>query len=439
MKISKRFCIQYGALAVPLFWLTISLFVFLPKFYIEQGVVSFQTLGIAAVLFRVVDAVLDVLIGRFLERSKKASYSLLKRIQVAALPLGLATIVVFTPSILSGYGLPPGILLLPFLLVFVVCLTAIQISYEGVIPNLASNYSERSRLLSYRSAGILIGSLLSSAAPFVLFQYVSKELAYLSIGIVIALLLNAIAILNARTISYSGEKAETEDMVNVFSRAKSLLAEAPVRNLVIAFVFTSIGAALPAALILFFVEHVIGSTRGPLFVAIYLLVAILSLPLWMLVAKRLEKNTCWIAGICLNAGALLYIFTLGSGDETAYGLAVAVSAIGYGSTILFPASMQADVVDYDQWKFGVRREAEIASLCLFTKKTFAALGLGLTFLLLGEGAGQLEGAFKSAPQLVKLRLFYALVPALISIFGVIWVAKYRLKESDVNRIQSELS
>ena len=435
----NRQYILYGAFALPLSWLTISLFIFLPKYYIDSGLVTLSGLGIIAVLFRVTDALLDILIGRYLEGKKSESHSLLKRIRITVMALSLAIFLVFYPAATSGFIFPQSLILGMAVLMLIATLTVVQISYDAVIPNLVSGYRERSTLISYRSAAILAGSLLASAVPTILYTGYSLSVSWLITGIILIILFNVSAALNEKFLRYKGEVRERVPIKRILLRASELIKEAPVRNLLIAFIFTSIGAALPAALILFYVENVIQSDNGPLFVALYILTAVISLPFWNWVGGKVEKNTAWMIGLLINAGMLFYIYTLGSGDEFRYGTAVIISAAGYGATLLFPTSMQADIVDYDQWRFGERRQAEIASVCLFTKKTFAALSLGVAFFVLGVsegGAGQVD--LDQEGVISMLKLFYALIPGLVSVAAIFWIIRYDLTDARLGGIQNDL-
>lgn len=430
----------YASLAVPLSWLTIAIFVFLPRFYIDQGIITFAGLGVLALVYRVLDAVLDVFIGRYLEGHKSKVITPFFRIAVVAPLLGLFIFIVFYPAITGYLYLPQNVTLIVATILLVVAVTTVQISYDSVVPDLVHDYVERSRLLGYRAVGLLIGSFLASATPFYLgYLGFDERSAWLIIGVTLALLFIISACLIFYSLKVTSKPMEQNiPLQKLLPRIKELLIEAPVYNLIIAYIFTSIGSALPAALILFYIQYVLGSTNGALFVGMYLLVAILSLPLWNFVSKKFEKNNSWILGILLNAGALFYIYTLERGDEFQYGIAVVLSAIGYGATLLFPASMQADLIDYDEHKNGVRRQAEIAALCLFVKKTFAAICLAGTFFLLGYTPGA-DVQFSTAKSIEILRILYALVPAVCSMMAIFWISRYRLNKGDLRIIQENLA
>lgn len=49
-------------------------------------------------------------------------------------------------------------------------------------------------------------------------------------------------------------------------------------------------AALPATLIFFFVEHDLASSRGPVFLVLYLGLGFLLVPAWVQLARRWEKK-----------------------------------------------------------------------------------------------------------------------------------------------------
>ena len=151
-----------------------------------------------------------------------------------------------------------------------------------------------------------------------------------------------------------------------------ILSNSPFRILLIAYTVGAFGAMLPATLILYYVEYVLGSDQDAanLFLVLYFLVGFLCLPGWIWLSRRFGKKESWILAMLINTGAFTGVFFLGSGDLNLYGLLVALSAIGYGATLALPSSMQADVIDYDELTSGARKEGAVYWFLVYCPRNF---------------------------------------------------------------------
>jgi GPH family glycoside/pentoside/hexuronide:cation symporter len=181
--------------------------------------------------------------------------------------------------------------------------------------------------------------------------------------------------------------------------------------LLVSYVAAAFGNNLPATLILYYVQYVLGSEQADLFLLIYFVTGILFLPGWVLLARKLEKKVTWLAAMAINTGAFIGVFFLGPGDAPIYGVLVFLSGIGFGATIAIPSAMQADVIDYDELLSGKRREGLYVGVWSVTKKLAAALGVGAALTILGQ-VGYVPNTDQTQQVQFALRVLYALVPSL---------------------------
>jgi GPH family glycoside/pentoside/hexuronide:cation symporter len=180
---------------------------------------------------------------------------------------------------------------------------------------------------------------------------------------------------------------------------------------------------LPATLILYYVEYVLGSSNAELFLLLYFITGILFLPGWVLMSRVLGKKWTWILSMGVNTGAFIGVFFLGPGDAWIYGILVIVSGVGFGATLAIPSAMQADVIDYDELLSGERREGAYVGLWSISKKLAAALGVGIALSTLGM-AGYQPNVTQPESVVFTLRLLYALVPSLCNLAALIIAVFY---------------
>jgi GPH family glycoside/pentoside/hexuronide:cation symporter len=197
----------------------------------------------------------------------------------------------------------------------------------------------------------------------------------------------------------------------------------PFIILLIAYTISAIGNNLPATLILFYVEYVLHSELADFFLLLYFVTGIIFLPGWISISRMIGKKPAWLASMAVNTGAFFGVFFLGPGDEMIYGILVFLSGIGFGATLAIPSAIQADVIDYDEWLTGERREGQYIGLWSISKKLAAAVGVGAGLSILGA-AGYTPNVEQSEQVKLVLRTLYALVPSVCNLIAILIALAY---------------
>ncbi|MEJ2155673.1 MAG: MFS transporter, partial [Desulfobacteraceae bacterium] len=194
-----------------------------------------------------------------------------------------------------------------------------------------------------------------------------------------------------------------------------------------------LGSNLPAALILYYVQYVLGSSNADLFLMAYFVTGIAFLPLWIRLSASIGKKPAWLLSMLINAGAFLGVYFLGAGDEWIYGILVVASGIGFGATLALPSSLQADVIDYDEMVSGKRREGQYVGMWSVAKKLAAAVGVGTGLTVLGA-VGYVPNVEQSENVQWVIRSFYALIPSICNLVAIVIALFYPLSGEVHRRI-----
>ncbi|MCB0325664.1 MAG: MFS transporter, partial [Bdellovibrionales bacterium] len=218
-----------------------------------------------------------------------------------------------------------------------------------------------------------------------------------------------------------------------------VLANKPFRLLLISYTVGAFGAALPATLILYYVEHVLGASLSAAngFLILYFLIGFLCLPGWVWLAGKMGKKEAWLTAMAINTGAFAGVYFLGAGDLFWYGVLVALSATGYGATLAIPSSMQADVIDFDEYLHGTRKEGQFIGLWAVAKKLAAALGAGIALVILGM-TGYAANAEQSETTIEALRILYAGVPCLCNFLAIAIAWRYPISEASFHEMRAAI-
>jgi Na+/melibiose symporter-like transporter len=183
---------------------------------------------------------------------------------------------------------------------------------------------------------------------------------------------------------------------------------------------SGVAGAIPATLILFFVEDVLQTPRlSGVFLVAYFLAGAFSMPAWVAVSRRTGKKNAWLLGMVLAVAAFVWAFALGAGDVVAFAIVCVMSGVAYGAELALPPSILADLVD----RGGTEHKANGAYFGLWQMieklNLAAAAGIALPLLAFlgyqpGSGAGET----------LALSATYALLPCAIKLLGaaILWSA-----------------
>lgn len=435
-------CLAYGAPALALAAVGVTFYVFLPKFYADVAGVNLGALGGVILGSRVWDALTDPWIGRLSDRTRTRWGRRRPWLAAAVVPLVLALALLLAPPAGLGPAAAAAWLGLGSFLFFLFW-TAVAVPYEALGPELSADYDERTRLLGTREAGVVAGTIVAALLPLAAARLAGagagERQIFAWLAVLLAGLLVATVLLFLGRVRERALAASQRPHAPLRASLVSLWGNRPFRVLLAAYMVSAFGAQLPATLILFYVEHVLGSARGPLFLLLYLGVGFLFFPLWIRLARRFEKRAVLVAAMAVNTGAFLGVLTLGRGDTAAYAVLVACSAVGLGGVVALPPSMQADVIDLDEEESGVRREGEFIGVWSVARKLAAALGAGLAFPLLAV-AGYVQAAGVTQPPAAfwTLRLLYAGVPCLCNVAAAGILLRYRVTREQHDAVRRRI-
>ena len=425
----------YALPALPLSALALIFYVFLPKLYTGRAGVSLGTMGWIILFTRMWDAVLDPLIGRLSDSGLGGRGRRRPWIAVGSVPLAVATVSVMTPG-LRPLAVPASWWFAANAFLFFLFWTSVSVPYEALGAELSPDYHERTRILAKRDGLLLVGTVVGSLLPLWSGLVSSNpETGYCLAGVVFALLTVVSALLCVKNVS---EPLRIESDTAT-ATVGAVFRNKPFMVLLFSYALSALGGALPASLILYYVEDVLGSSRGPLYLLVYLFTGCVFLPLWVRLSAKIEKKSAWLLSMALNTGAFSAVFFLTQGQELGFAALVFLSGVGAGATLALPSSMQADVIDYDEWLTGKRREGLYVGLWSVVKKAAAGLGAAFGFLVLdhyGYQGGE-QGVVSEQARLA-LRALYAAVPSLCNFLAIAAALPYALTRAEHARIRGEI-
>ena len=434
--------LAYALPALALAVVGIPVYVYIPKFYTDVVGVDIAVVGYLLFGVRVFDAVTDPLIGWWSDRLRSPMGRRRPFIITGAVLLAAAMFFLFTPPRQAADG-TQTLWLAVWIYTLFLFWTLTAVPYESLGPELTRDYNERTSLFALRDGFLIAGTLLAAAAPALIKAVFGIEQGpegerktFLSLALVyMPLLIGTCAwcVLRLREVPGRPDTRRTslKESLTLIQRNR------PFVILLAAFTISALGANLPAALILYYVEYVLKAANAEAFLLAYFVTGIVFLPLWIKVARRWGKKKAWLMSMAVNTMAFLGVFFLGEGDARLYGILVVASGIGFGATLALPSALQADVIDYDELISGKRREGHYVGLWSVAKKLSAAVGLGIGLGALGA-TGYMPNAQQSETVEWVIRCFYALIPSVCNMIAMVIALRYPLDNILHERILSAI-
>ncbi len=411
----------YSALALPLAMAALPIYVHVPKYYADDLGLSLAAVGAILLGARLLDAIQDPLLGWLSDRSASATGGR-NRYVLAAVPLlALGVLAVFNPPAASGNTL--GLWLAASLVVVYLGFSMATISYFAIGAALSTDYHQRTRVTATRGALGVIGVLIAAALPDLLAgkHGAGEGLRLFSLLYVPILLVGAGLMLFGSPLPPVAV-TEPTDRPDLRTSLLRPLRNPGFRWLLGVFAISGVASAIPATLILFYVQDVLQQPQlNAIFLGLYFVFGALGMPLWVAASRRVGKKIAWLFGMGMSVVAFIGAYLLGAGDTLEFGIVCAVSGIAYGAELALPPSILADIIDRDDAAPAPRPEGAYFGLWQLTEKLNLALAAGIALPLLGA-LGYRPGTEQSP--MGRLSLIYAAVPCLLKIVAVVvlWLA-----------------
>jgi Na+/melibiose symporter-like transporter len=339
--------LRYGLMALPLAFVALPLYVFLPNYYARNFGLPLASLGVLLLLARVADALIDPLLGRWIDRLfSRSPTQVLRFSAVAALLLGVGFIALFFPPVRAHGDLlvwAAGALLVCYL--GYSALTLVQQSWGAL---LGGDVLLRSRIVAWREGLGLAGVILASMAPLAFGLPVTAAILCLSLGLGwIAWTVAPAPVLSPARAVVTDANANGKVGAGTGLRVLAPLRCKPFRALLAVFLANGIASALPATLILFFVQDRLQAPASmePWFLASYFLAAALTMAPVSHLAARWGLQSLWLASMGLSVVVFAWAAQLGSGDSLPFIAICLLSGLCMAADLTVPGAMLAGLIN----------------------------------------------------------------------------------------------
>lgn len=431
----------YAAPAFALAFVGIPVYVYLPKFYTDVVGVDIAVVGWILLVARMFDAVTDPGVGLLSDRTHTRWGRRRPYILGAAVPLAVSIFLLLNPPVSlepTGAAWWFGVTLFGMFLSW----TILVVPYESLGPELTFDHHQRTAVLGARDGLLIAGTVVAAASPVIvehLFDLpegpAGERTKFFWIGsiygpLLIALCLWCVIAVRERVAAHTRSGDWREGLV-------ALKKNRPFWILLAAYTLGTLAFNLAGSLLLFYVRYVLVSDSADVYLVVYLVSGVVLLPVWIAASRRLGKRNSWLIGMACYAAGGVGIFFLGEGDGWIYGVLCFITGMTFGPTVAIPASMQADVIDYDELLTGERREGLYMGLWAVVRKFAAAIGVGVALPIL-SAVGYEPNIEQTEATRLALRVLYVGVPVICNLLAMAIAWRYPIDEDEHRRIRDAI-
>jgi Na+/melibiose symporter-like transporter len=421
-----RNAVAYGLMGLPLAFAALPLYVILPNHYARQFGVPLAALGAVLLGARLLDALIDPWLGRFNDwLLARSSAAVLAASAVAAALLAAGLLLLFFPTLVLSEPGVSDLLRWAALMLMLTYLgySLLSISHQSWGALLGGNEAQRGRITGTREALALAGVLLAAVLPSLL-------------GLPGALALFAGFLLLAWWTWRRSVAPQSLPNSSAHTGLMQPLRDGRFVRLLGVFMLNGIASAVPATLVLFFVQDRLQAPTQmePAFLGVYFLSAAVSMPLWLALVRRLGLARSWLLGMVLAVLVFIWAAALSAGDAWLFLGVCALSGMALGADLALPSAMLAGLLQLRPG--GPAMAGAYFGWWNFAAKLNLALAAGLALPLL-EGFGYQPGA-RDPQALQALTLAYCVLPCVLKVLACwgLYVGIIRAEPRPVQELSS---
>jgi len=426
-----------------------------PVYVVALGI-SPSTVGIAMVIFRIYDALTDLVMGWLSDNTRtrwgrRRPYMLLGALLCAiVLPSMWMVNRDWSTSMHTAWLIGTGIALYT-------CTTIYCVPYESFSLERTPDHRERTSVASYRMvisslAGLLVGwSWYITQLPMFNDPITGKPdilIGARALAVVAAvgvLLFGLAPVFFARERYYAS--ASKQAKVTLRGNCSAVLKNRPFLLLATFGVFAVTGSFLTEGIgfftNLYYVcqgDQVLAAKITGIRAAMWMPASIVAVFVFQLIGGRWSKTHALLIALSLSLFSIVCRWWILRPDLPYLSL-VSSFLLAFGITGMWQMlpAMNADVIDSDELNTSIRREGAFASIFSWFMKLSFTIGLGLPGLIVDWSRFEIaKGAAQGPGIITALRLWDTIFPAILTAVAIVLVLFYPLTVSRMQKIRAAL-
>ncbi|HEX6541764.1 MAG TPA: glycoside-pentoside-hexuronide (GPH):cation symporter [Ktedonobacterales bacterium] len=411
---------------------------FLLIYYIDVAFIPAAAAGTLFLVVRIWGGFTDLLAGRRVDQTETRWGRFRPYLLFGSVPLLLLLVAVFTVPTGWSLGAKITYAYVSYAL-FQLAYSFVNIPYGSLSAAMTQAPDERSKLSSYRVVFTSLTILLLA----VVISPQLKNSANLQVSLTITTLVFAVIGMACYLFTFltSREQVERSPQTASLQETLSMLRlNQPLIVLCLSCLLFLTGMFTLQTVAVFYAVNVLGNANLYIVMTVVGTVAMIFASMLVpSVAVAMGKKRAYILGCAISVVAGVAL-ALAPSSTPAIGITCyGILSIGLGlvNTLIF--AMQADTVEYGEWRTGVRGEASVYSVLSFTRKAGQGVGGAAASFTLGLG-GYVSTTVRQPPEAIAaIKIAAGIIPAAAILIGGLIMLGYPLTENVFRRIVREIA
>ena len=404
MLYKQRIGYGLGDFACNLIWQVISLY--LLYFYTDVMELNPMNISFMFIICRIIDGGTDLLVGFLIDKTHSRWGKSRPWFLFGAIPFALAAILAFSVPDIA----PTGKLVYAYITYIFLSFmyTVVNIPLASILPALTSDMNERTVLTTYRKFFAFFGSTLVSATALTLVSMIGQGNEALGFRFVMGLfgVIGCICFFLTFLLVKENNLVQSEKTATLKETVKSLFQNKPWKLFALNILFMWTGYFLQSSALIYYYRYSLQKNEMAAVVATIMSIVPMFANLFVpFLSRQLGKRNLYSVTAFIQMAGLIVIMLSGTNDAMIIFGAI-ISAAGYGAKESIYFSMQADPVDYGEWKTGIQASGTLSSINGFLGKVAQAIAGGLSGLLLAIGGYVNGAAIQSTQTIISINAMY---------------------------------
>jgi glycoside/pentoside/hexuronide:cation symporter, GPH family len=318
--------------------------------------------------------------------------------------------------------------------------TLVNIPYGALLPELTTDFNERTVLSGFRMSFAVVGTLVGAAVVLpIVGIFANRNVGWAVTGVVMGTLMMATALVTFATVREDATRRSAEPSKGIIGSALEALGTRAFLLALIPWVLHIAGVTVIQGVMLYYFQYIYGAKEKFQVAMIALLVtALIFIPIWVMISRRIGKKLSYNIGMGLFAAGVLVFSIFGErgGLMFAY-IVMVIGGVGLSTNYVMPFSIVPDIVEYDYAETGQRREGVFYGLWTFASKVGQAIAIFLSGWML-DLFGYVPDQAQTASARLGIGLLVGPIPALLFVAGVVVLSFYPINRRVYEEIMEKV-
>ncbi len=314
--------------------------------------------------------------------------------------------------------------------------TIFNVPYMAMPSELADDYGERTRMMSWRVTFIGIATLIGASAQKVAELLGEGAEGYAKMGLLYGFL--TFVFMSWPFFGTASAPVRPRDVKSVSFGAQlaTAFANKPFMALLAVKFVQLFGLFTSTAMSFFIIKFVLGKDKPGSWMVIFLVVStiaqVLTIPFWRKLSMRIEKQKTFSLAVAVFAlASLTWLIASPAEPMWVFCLRAAIKGFAAAGLILMAQSMLPDVIEYDYRSTGMRREGVFSGWYSFVEKVASAFAPSLLLFGYAWFGFQSKAPVQTQEAIDGIRYCAAFLPCLYFGLSLIPLSFYKLTQREL--------